>query len=268
MASQVVPISDFHLLLTGILLVLATGVSAVFGLGLVRPLAWGTLRCVVQLSLMGLVLGWVFAVDRLELVILIVAIMCVFASTTATRRTPNVPQFPTVIGFASMAFSTYLVMTIVCGVIIRGEPWYTARIVIPISGMILGNSVTGQALALDRLYGEVRSRRAEVEALLSLGATPWEAVRDCVREALRAGMMPTINSLIVVGIVSIPGMMTGQILGGADPREAARYQIVVMLMITAAAAIGSMLLVGLSFGRLFTPDDALKPDLFESVQDS
>jgi putative ABC transport system permease protein len=264
MSHQAVPITDFHLLLTTILLILAGGVSAVFSLGLVKPLAWGTVRCVVQLSVMGYALGWIFSVDRPELVVGVVAVMCLFASKTATRRTPNVPQFPTAIAFMSMAVSTYLVMVIVCGVIIRGEPWYTARTVIPISGMILGNAVSGQALALDRLYGEVRSRRAEVEAMLALGATPWEAVRDCVREALRAGMTPTINSLMVVGIVSIPGMMTGQILGGGDPREAARYQIVVMLMIAAAAAMGSMILVGLSFRRLFTQDDALKADLFES----
>ncbi len=78
-------------------------------------------------------------------------------------------------------------------------------------------------------------------------------------------MTPVINMIMVVGIVSIPGMMTGQILGGTDPSEAARYQIVVMLMITAAAAFGSMLLVGLSFTRLFTPDEALKPELSRST---
>ncbi len=264
MSHHVVPISDLHLLLTSVLLIVAAGVSAVFGLGLMKPLLWGTCRCVVQLIVMGYALGWIFAVDRLDLVVLIVAIMCVLAATTATRRTPNVSEFPTMIAFASMAVSTYLVMVIVCGVIIHGEPWYTARIVIPISGMILGNAVSGQAIAIDRLYSGVRSRGAEVEALLSLGATPWEAVQDCVREALRSGMTPTINSLMVVGIVSIPGMMTGQILGGADPREAARYQIVVMLMITAAAALGSMMLVGLSFRRLFTEEGALKRMVFES----
>lgn len=264
MSSQVVPISDAHLLLTAILLVIAGSVSAVFSLGLLKPLLWGTARCVVQLLIMGYALGWIFAVDRLDLVLLIVAIMCVFASTTATRRTPNVSDFPVAIAFASMAASTYLVMLVVCGVIVRGEPWYTARMVIPISGMILGNAVNGQALAIDRLYAGVRARGAEVEALLALGATPWEAVRDCVGEALRSGMTPTINSLMVVGIVSIPGMMTGQILGGADPREAARYQIVVMLMITAAAALGSMMLVGLSYRRLFTEDGALKREILES----
>ncbi len=262
MDTQVVPISDFHLLLTSILLVMAGGVSAVFQLGLVKSLAWGTVRCVVQLTLIGYILGWLFAVDEPLLVIAVITVMCFFAARTATRRTPNVPVFPTFLAFISMGVSMYVVMTVVCAVIISAEPWYTARIVIPISGMILGNAVNGQSLAIDRLYAEVRARRDQIEALLALGATPWEAVRDCVRAALRAGMTPTVNSLMVVGLVSIPGMMTGQILGGADPREAARYQIVVMLMIAAAAAIGSMMLVGLSYRRLFTEDQALKPDLF------
>lgn len=264
---EVVPISVAQLMFTAILLLLAGGVSAFFRLGLTKTLAYGAVRCVVQLTVIGYALGWIFAVDRPDLVMFIVAVMCAIAAFTATRRTPNVPGFPVLIAFVSLAASTYLVMVIVCAIIIRGEPWYTARIVIPISGMILGNAVSGIALAIDRLYSEVRSRKGEVEALLSLGATPWEAVRDCVREAIRSGMTPIINSLMVVGLVSIPGMMTGQILGGADPGEAARYQIVVMLMIAAAAAFGSMLLVGLSFRRLFTDDDALKPEFFGSVTD-
>jgi UDP-glucose/iron transport system permease protein len=263
-SQQVVPISDAQLALTVILILMAGGVSAFFRLGLTKSLAWGTVRCVLQLTLIGYALGWIFAVDRLELVIPIVAAMCLVGAHTATRRTPNVGEFPTVLAFLTLAATTYLVTAIVCGLIIRAEPWYTARVAIPIAGMILGNGINGIALSLDRLYSEVRSRRGEVETLLTLGATPWEAVEDCVREAIRTGMTPTINALMVVGIVSLPGMMTGQILGGVDPVEAVRYQIVVMLMITAAAATGSMLLVGLAFRRLFTDDDTLKPELLES----
>jgi len=96
---------------------------------------------------------------------------------------------------------------------------------------------------------------------LTIPGTEWRA---SVREAVRAGMTPTINSLMVVGLVSLPGMMTGQILGGTDPREAVRYQIVVMLMITAAVAIGCLILVGLSYKKLFNQDGALKPFVMKS----
>ena len=167
--------------------------------------------------------------------------------------------------FVSLVTTTYLVATIVSLAIIQPSPWYEARIIVPISGMILGNAVSGITLAIDRLYSEVRSHVEQVEALLSMGASPWEAVHDLVREAIRSAMTPTINALMVVGVVSIPGMMTGQILGGTNPVEAACYQIVVMLMIASAAAIGSMILVGLSFKRLFTKDEALKPELFRSL---
>ena len=95
-------------------------------------------------------------------------------------------------------------------------------------------------------------------------ATPWEAARISIREAVRAGMTPTINSLMVVGLVSLPGMMTGQILSGSDPRDAVRYQIVVMLMVSAAVAIGCFILVGLSYKKLFTEDGALKQSILQS----
>ena len=266
MNQQVVPISDVQLLFTAILILITAGVSALFRLGLTKSLAWGTVRCVVQLAAIGYALRWVFSVNRPELVFMIIAAMCAIAARTATRRTPNVAGFPVILGFVSLAASTYLVLIIVSAVIIRAEPWYTARIVIPIGGMILGNAINGIALSLDRLYGEVRAGSDTVEALLALGATPWESVRDCAREALRSGMTPTINSLSVVGLVSIPGMMTGQILGGADPTEAVRYQIVVMIMIAAAVALGSMILVGLSLRRLFTEDGALKPEFLRSAE--
>lgn len=262
--SHVVPISDAQLAFSALLVVISAGVSAVFRLGLLTSLLWGTVRCFVQLSVVGFLLTWIFGTQSPWVVMIVVALMCGIASRTATRRTPNVTDFPAFLAFVSLASSTYLVLVIVSAVIIRADPWYTPRIAIPIAGMILGNAANGIALSIDRLYAEVRSRRDEVEAFLTLGATRWEAVRGCVREALRAGMTPAINSLMLVGVVSIPGMMTGQILAGANPAEAARYQIVVMLMVSASVAFGSMMLVGISYIRLFTRDDALRPELSTS----
>lgn len=164
-----VPITDAHLVMTALLFAMAAGISAVFRLGLFKSLAWAAVRCVVQLTVIGYALAWLFAIDRIELVILLVAVMCVIAAQTATRRTPNVTDFPTIIGFISLAASTYLIMVIVCGLIIQAQPWYTARIVVPIAGMILGNAVNGIALSIDRLYAEVRSRKDRIEAMLCLG---------------------------------------------------------------------------------------------------
>ncbi|SHH23045.1 putative ABC transport system permease protein [Desulforamulus hydrothermalis Lam5 = DSM 18033] len=264
MESTAIPISNLQLAFS-VLLVLITGlISALLKLGLLKSLLWGTVRTFVQLTLVGYALTYIFKVNNLGLIIVIITLMCYVASRTAVKRTPNVPHYPSLLAFISLLASTYLVGTLVTVLIIAPDPWYSAKIVIPIFGMILGNSMNGIALSLDRLYAEARSRSAEIEAMLTFGATPWEAARSSVREALRAGMTPTINSLMVVGLVSLPGMMTGQILGGADPNEAVRYQIVVMLMITAAVAIGCLILVGLSYKKLFNEDGALQPFLRQS----
>jgi len=264
MESSTIPISNWQLAFTVLLVLITGGISAFLKLGLLKPLLWGTVRTFVQLSLIGYVLTYVFKTNNIWLVVFMITVMCIIASKTAVKRTPNVPDYPSALAFAALLASTYLVGTIVVVLIISPEPWYSARIAIPIFGMILGNSMNGIALSLDRLYGDVRARVAEVEAMLTFGATPWEAVRSSVRESVRSGMTPTINSLMVVGLVSLPGMMTGQILGGADPRDAVRYQIVVMLMIAAAVAIGCLLLVGLSYKKMFNRDGALQSFMLQS----
>src|ERR1700722_9999814 len=136
-------------------------------------------------------------------------------------------------------------------VIVRIHPWYTPQYAIPLLGMILGNTLNGVSLGLDRLGSELTGRRDQVEALLALGATRWEAARPLVQQAVRTGLIPTINAMMVVGIVSLPGMMTGQILAGADPVEAVKYQIVIMFLIASAAALGTVSVVLLSYRRLF-----------------
>ncbi|WP_066633125.1 ABC transporter permease [Desulfolucanica intricata] len=258
MESSVIPITNLQLAFTFILILITGGISSFLKLGLLKSLAWGTVRTFVQLTLIGYALTYIFQINNLWLIILIITIMCYIASHAAVKRTPNVSDYPTVLAFLSLVASTYLVGTIVTTLIISPDPWYSARIAIPIFGMILGNSMNGIALSLDRLYLEARARAFEIEAMLTFGATPWEAIQTSVREAIRAGMTPTINSLMVVGLVNLPGMMTGQILGGADPREAVRYQIVVVLMIAAAVAIGCLILVGLSYKKLFNDDGGLQ----------
>jgi len=262
--TAVIPISNLQLAFTVLLVLIAGGISAFLRLGLLRALVWGTVRTFVQLTLVGYALVYIFKINNFWLVLAVITLMCYVAAKTAVKRTPNVPDYPTALAFLSLLASTYLAGSIVTGLIITPDPWYEARIVIPIFGMILGNTMNGIALSLDRLYSEVRSRAAEIEARLTFGATPWEAAHSTVREALRAGMTPTINSLMVVGLVSLPGMMTGQILGGADPRDAVRYQIVVMLMITAAVATGCLIMVGFSYRKLFDRDGALQPFVRQS----
>lgn len=257
MEGGIIPISNVQLALSVILVLIAGLISAALKLELLKPLIWGTVRTFIQLTLIGYALTYIFKVNNLILIVVIITLMCLVASGTAVRRSPRVGRYPFILGFVSLWASTFIVGTIVVVLIIAPEPWYSARIAIPIFGMILGNSMNGIALSLDRLFSEVKSNISEIEALLSFGASPWESVSECVKEALRAGMTPTINSLMVVGLVSLPGMMTGQILGGADPQQAVRYQIVVMLMIASAVAIGCLMLVLMSYKKLFTKEEAI-----------
>ena len=266
MQVEVFPISDLNLALSIVLVLIVGLISAGLKLGLFKSLAWGTFRTFTQLIVMGYALVWIFRIDSPPMLVIIILLMCYFGARTAVKRTPNVTCFPTGLAYLSLTASTFIVTFIVTAVIISADRWYTARVVIPIAGMVLGNSMNGIALGLDRLHSEIRNCSGEIEALLALGATPWEAVRGRVREALRAGMTPSINSMMAVGLVFIPGMMTGQILSGVEPLTAVRYQIVVMLMVTAAAAMGCLMLVIFSYRRCFNLEGALKREFLSSLQ--
>ena len=127
--------------------------------------------------------------------------------------------------------------------VVRYSPWYDPRYLIPLAGMIIGNSMNGASLAAERLASEMRERREEIETALSLGASGRQASEPAVRNAFRAALMPTINTMAAMGIVSLPGMMTGQILSGTEPMVAVRYQIAIMCAITGSVAITAFLIV-------------------------
>ena len=124
--------------------------------------------------------------------------------------------------------------------VIGPEPWYAPRYVLPILGMVLGSTLTSVSLALQTLTEGAERERAAIEARLALGATRLEAFSDVLRRAMRTAVTPLVNQMSVAGIVTLPGMMTGQILAGADPAEAAKYQIMIMLVLTGAAGLGAL----------------------------
>ena len=138
------------------------------------------------------------------------------------------------------------------GTVLRDvHPWFHPQFTVPLTGMILGNTLNGISLGLNHLQSELTQNRGEVEMLLTLGATRWEAAKSSITEALRTGMIPIINTMMVVGIVSLPGMMTGQLLAGAPPIEAVKYQVVIMFLIAAGTALGTLGVVLLAYRRVF-----------------
>ena len=232
------------------MILIAVGISSWRGLGLARSFIVGAIRTVVQLTLVGYVLVYIFAVDRWYWVLLALAVMLSVATREAVHRQESRP--PALYGIAGVALliGSGITLFYVSVVVVRVEPWYNARYLIPLFGMIIGNAMNAAALAAERLRSDMDTRRAEVEAYLALGASSARASREPVRRALRASLIPTLNSLMVVGIVALPGMMTGQIIAGSSPLLAIRYQIVVMFMLASVVSI-SATIVTLWYRRLF-----------------
>jgi putative ABC transport system permease protein len=241
-------------LLVGVIIV----VSIREALGLERDLVIGSLRTMVQLYGVGLILTAVFAAARWYWVMLIVMGMTGVATQAAVSRLKTSIPGGHLIAATALTLSTAATLAYVITVVIQVHPWYEPQYIIPIAGMILGNSMTSAALAGDRLQGELRSRADEVEARLALGFSGREAMQPLVRSALQAAMIPTVNGMMTVGLVQLPGMMTGQILAGASPLVAIRYQIVVVFMLAAATAVSSLLFVRLALRRYLTPAHQLR----------
>jgi putative ABC transport system permease protein len=247
--------------MTAAALVLVAGcVSLGFALGLERRLAFASLRTVVQLLLIGYVLRWVFAVENVLVVLPILVLMTLAASRAAVQRIQRRYDGLTTDAFITLLFCGFVVTFFAANGIVGIDPWYDPRYVIPLLGMVLGNGLTGISLCLDDILERLETQRSLVEEDLAAGATRWEAARDPLRESVRRGMVPIINSMSVVGIVSLPGMMTGQILAGESPLEAVKYQIMIMFMIAAATSLGCMGAVLIAFRRLFNDRHQLRVD--------
>jgi putative ABC transport system permease protein len=251
MDESTIQLGLFELLIATSLVGAAGLVSLALRLELERRLAWASLRTVVQLFLIGYVLKWVFGIDSPWALLPVIGVMIFVASRSAVDRSSRRYRYATWDSFFALVLCGLVTTFTVTHVVIGVSPWYKAQYVIPLLGMILGNGLTGISLCLDQLLEELSERQELIEMHLAHGATRWEAARDSIRSAVRRGMVPIINSMMVVGLVSLPGMMTGQILAGNPPMEAVKYQIVVMFMIAAATSLGCIGTALLAYRRLF-----------------
>jgi UDP-glucose/iron transport system permease protein len=255
---SVLDLSVWQLALALLLLAVVIVISVRQSLGIGRDLVVGAARAVVQLYVVGLILAAVFAASRWFWVLLILAVMTAVATqATVSRLKKPIPGGHGIAGIA-LTVSTAATLAYVIGVVVRVHPWYEPQYVIPIAGMILGNAMTSAALAGDRLQGDLRVRADEVEAMLALGFSGREAVQPMARAALHAAMIPTVNGMMTVGLVQLPGMMTGQILAGSSPLLAIKYQLVVVFMLAVATALASFLFVRLAAGRYLTAAHQLR----------
>ncbi|RBW49117.1 ABC transporter permease [Marinobacter sp. F3R11] len=256
---EVIDLAWWKLGLATLLILALAATSHLSRLGIARSLLIATVRTVIQLALIALVLEALFASSAFYWIALMALVMLLVAGREVVSRQGRKLHgwWAFGIGAGAMFVSSFTVTVLALIVVIGPEPWYAPQYAIPLLGMMLGNNLTGISLALDRLNESVWRQRAVIEGRLMLGQTWQEALEDIRRESMRSGMMPSINAMAAAGIVSLPGMMTGQILAGSPPAVAVKYQILVMLIITAGTGFGAVMAVSWGSRRLFDERERL-----------
>jgi putative ABC transport system permease protein len=261
-----IPLSAFDLLIAAGLVILLAATSSAGRLGVSRSLLISGLRTAVQLTLIGFVLEALFAFTRWYWIALLATIMLLFAGREVMarqqRRYTGVWGFA--LGTAAMFVSSFTITALALIVIIGPEPWYRPQYSIPLLGMLLGNTMAGVAVALERLTQGAWQQRAVIEGRLLLGQSWREAIGGLRRDAMRSGMIPTISGMATAGVVSLPGMMTGQILAGTAPIEAVKYQILVIFLIAAGTGFGIQMAVSIGSRRLFDERERLRLDRLQA----
>jgi putative ABC transport system permease protein len=258
----IIPLTPLDLTIASGLIGLLVLLSWRMRLGLIRQLIIAALRTTVQLLLIGMVLKVLFASVHLGLMAAMAMVMLFAAGRQVLRSQKRrfAGWWGMGLGSLSMFISSFTITLFALNVIIAVKPWYTPQYAIPLLGMLLGNTMNGVSLGLDRLTVTAWDQRSVIEGRLMLGQTRGQAIAQICRESIRGGLIPIINSMTVAGLVSLPGMMTGQILGGNPPLEAVKYQILIMFLIAGGTGLGTMGAVWLGSRRLFDNRHRLRLD--------
>jgi len=259
---KLISLSPLDLSIAALLVLALAFISWRLRLGVEGRLLIAALRSVLQLTLIGLVLKSLFAQSDPLLIGALTLFMLAVAGYEVMARQQR--RFSGAwgmgIGTLSMFVSSFSITLLALHVVVQVEPWYTPQYLIPLLGMLLGNTMSGIAIALDNLTQSAWQRRGAIEAKLTLGWDWDNAVSEIRRDALRAGLIPIINSMAAAGVVSLPGMMTGQILAGSPPLEAAKYQIMILLLIAGGTGLGAICAVWIGSIRLFDQRQRLRLD--------
>jgi len=257
-----ISLTPLDLSIAAALVLALAGLSVRMQLGVERQLLIAALRTTVQLLLLGMVLKALFANVNLLWMALIALVMLLMAGREVMARQSH--RFAGWWGFGlgtmAMFVSAFSVTLLALLVLLQVKPWYTPQYAIPLLGMVLGNTMTGIAIGLERLTQTAWQQRAQIEARLILGQDARTAITSIRRDSARAGMIPIINAMAAAGVVSLPGMMTGQILAGSPPMEAVKYQILIMFLIAAGTGFGTLTALHLGSKRLFDSRQRLRLD--------
>ncbi len=257
--NEIIEIGIVQLFAAYIFLVILLVITRRQGIGKEKEILISSLRMTIQLIIMGYVLVYIFQVNHYLLSIGALVFMEYFAIRNIYSRIKvkiNL-RLRKVISL-SMISGTSLTILFFLLVVIGLSPWYETRYFIPIAGMIIGNSMTGISLGAERLIDGIKNRKELVEGALMLGATPERATKSIVNDAFTAAIIPTINSMVGMGIVFLPGMMTGQILSGVSPITAIEYQIAIMLGIMGSVSLTVFVMVQLGYKTFFNERSQLE----------
>jgi len=245
--------------LAALLILINGAISVTLRLGLAKSLLIASVRTVTQLLLIGLILEWIFHREQPHVLLIAAVFMSLAAGLTASSRLKRSYSWIWVDTCLSMWASSWLVGLYALAFVFHGiKPWYSPQFAIPLLGMILGNTLNGISIGLDSMLHSLATQRNLIEMRLSHGANRWEATRSELQAAVKAGMIPIINSMMIVGIVSLPGMMTGQLLSGTSPIEAVKYQIAILFLIASATALGTVAATTLALLRTTNRDHQLQ----------
>lgn len=259
---ELISLSAYDLMLAALLVLALAGLSVRLQLGIGVQLIVAGLRTTAQLLLVGLILKQVFENAELPWILFIMLVMLTVASWEILFRQKR--KIKNWWGFGVSAFSlfvsSFLITIIALLFIVKTDPWYTPQYAIPLLGMLLGNTMNGIALGMDRLVQTAWQQRTIIEQRLMLGQTAMQAVLEIKHDSMRAGMIPIINAMAAAGIVSLPGMMTGQILAGSEPIEAVKYQILIMFLVTAGTGFGVIAVLHMISKQMFDSRERLRFD--------
>lgn len=239
--------SYWALSLTLIFVLIPLVLSKTLNLGLGRDMTVATVRSIIQLLAVGYVLKFVFDSESLIYILMMVALMIVAATHNAQKKGAAIQGITWKIA-VTLIFVEVLTQGILIGFNITPA---TAQYIIPISGMVIGNSMVLSILFLNRFTAEVEDHQDQTELILALGGTPKQAIHRQLINSIKASMIPTIESQKTVGLVQLPGMMSGQIIAGADPIQAVQFQLLIMFLLLTTAAVTSVFLGYLSYPTLF-----------------
>ncbi|CAI1133867.1 iron efflux ABC transporter permease subunit FetB [Serratia grimesii] len=240
-------ISNESLALSMVLVIIAILISHKEKLALEKDIIWSISRAVVQLIIVGYVLKYIFDVNNAILTVLMVLFICVNAAYNAKKRSKYIDHaFVT----SFIAITTGAVLTLVV-LVLTGSIEFTPMQVIPISGMVAGNAMVAVGLCYNNLGQRFKSDQQKIQEMLSLGASPKFASAALIRDSIRASLIPTVDSAKTVGLVSLPGMMSGLIFAGIDPVKAIKYQIMVTFMLLSTASLSTIIACYLAYRKFY-----------------